>query len=146
MTWRPHPEGDRRRASAACLAAAVLATDGLTDAHRRYALDKAIWLYTEADGKSNTRFRSAAAVDVRDPKLLNHEHVIPRRVLIDEMLAEPGRCAEIMAKAVGCVVLREENRRLTEQDRAKPGLEGWERYRVAGIEIVDLAMKGTTAA
>ena len=79
------------------------------------------------------------AVGVRDPKLLNKEHVVPRRVLIDRMLTESARCAEIMGTAIACLVLKEKNRRLTDQDRATSGLDGWERYRAAGVEVVDLA-------
>jgi hypothetical protein len=66
--WRPHPDGDARRASAVRLAAAVLAADGLTNAHRREALALATWLYTEADGKWNTSYRSVA-LSVRNGRI-----------------------------------------------------------------------------
>ncbi len=138
MLWTPHPLGDERRSSAIRLAAGVLATEGLLMAHLREALSIAIWKYTEADGKFRTRFRSAGGVGAPD-KLLNHEHVITRKKLIDRMLAEPGRCAEIMATAIGCCVLRDEHVLLGAVEKDDPNLEGWARYQAAGIEVVDLS-------
>jgi hypothetical protein len=51
------------------------------------------------------------------------------------MLAEPKRAKEILARAIGCVVTKEEHRRLG------PG-EGWKRYQAAEIKVYDrLEMK-----
>lgn len=136
--WKPHPDADARRESAIALAKAVLAGEGVSDSHRRQALSLAIWKYTEADGKWRTRYRSVAAVGV-DYRLLNHEHVLTRKQLIDLMLKEGSACDEIMATAIGCCVLREEHRRLTAVERADPTLAGWERYRAAAVPVVDQA-------
>jgi hypothetical protein len=135
--WTPHPDGDARRASAIRLAESVLAAEGLTLAHRREALSLAVWFYTEADGKWNTRYRSAAAVGA-SPKVLNHEHVVTRRSVVDRLLADPERCAETLQSAVACCVLREEHQELTALERANRGLEGWGRYIAAEIDVVDL--------
>lgn len=145
MLWTPHTLADQRRSSAIRLAEGVLATDGLLTAHLREALSIAIWKYTEADGKFRTRYRSAAAVGAAD-KLLNHEHVVTRKRLIDRMLAEPGRCAEIMSTAVGCCVLRDEHALLTAVEKQDPTLDGWARYHAAGIEVVDLAAPRRSAS
>lgn len=137
--WRPHRQADDRRASAIALAHVVVDAEGLTTAHRREALSLAIWKFTEADGKWNTRYRSAGAVGV-GWRFLNHEHVVTRRVLIDRLLADPCRCAEIMASAVGCCVLRDEHRRLSMVEREHPGVDGWERYCLAGLTVIDLSL------
>lgn len=135
--WSPRADGDARRHSAVVLAKAVLSLEGITMAHRREFLSIAIWKYTEADGKITTRYRSVGAIGAV-PKLCHHEHVIPRKWLIDRMLAEPDRCEEIMGRAIGCCVLRTEHDQLTAAERADPALEGWDRYRAAGVAVVDL--------
>jgi len=135
--WLPHSDGDARRASAIRLAEAVLGAEDLTHSHRRETLSLAVWFYTEADGKWNTRFRSSAAIGA-SPKLLNHEHVVTRRSIVDRLLAEPERCAETLQSAVGCCVLREEHRQLTALERTDRSLTGWGRYAAAGIEVIDL--------
>jgi hypothetical protein len=137
-TWRPRRDGDARRASAIQLAESVLAAEGLTEGHRREALSLAIWFYTEADGKWNTRYRSAGAVGAA-PKMLNHEHVLTRRALVERLLSDPENCAQTMRTAVACCVLREEHKRLTALDGARSSLTGWRRYAAAGIEVIDLA-------
>jgi hypothetical protein len=135
--WTPHPDRDARRASAIRLAESVLAAEGLTLAHLRDVLSLAAWFYTQADGKWNTRYRSAAAVGA-PAELLNHEHVVTRRSIVDQLLADPERCAETLQSAVGCCVLREEHRQLTALERTDRGLKGWGRYSAAGIEVIDL--------
>jgi hypothetical protein len=132
MDWTPRPTGDATRASAVQIVKAILAIrDQITTAALRKVLDVALWLYTEADGKYNTRYRSRAAVGVTDTRLLAHEHVIPRQVLIDRLVADPDETDAIMATVVGCVVLRTEHSLLS-------GHDGWTRYRTAGVEVVDL--------
>ncbi len=95
-------------------------------------------MYTEADGKFNTRYRSRSAIGAV-PKLLNHEHVVTRKALIAEMIAAPERVDEVMASAVACCVLRDEHQRLAAVERADPTLVGWARYRAAHIEVIDQA-------
>jgi hypothetical protein len=60
------------------------------------------------------------------------------------MLAEPGRCDEIMAMAVACVVTRAEHDRLTALTRTRHDAVGWDQYAAAGIEVVDLGAAGAT--
>jgi hypothetical protein len=54
------------------------ATD-LMPEHRDWLLSGAVWKYTEADGKWNTRHRSRDAVGIQDTGRLNHEHVYQRK-------------------------------------------------------------------
>lgn len=116
--------------------ALLSASDRLTPAHLRESLSLAIWKFTEADGKWNTRYRTESAVGALST-VLNHEHVVTRRSLVDRLLAEPERCPEIMTSAIACCVLRDEHELLSNVERARSGLEGWERYRAAGLVVVD---------
>jgi hypothetical protein len=138
-TWRPRPDSEARKASAVALARAVLAVrDEALMFHLREFLTNAIWKYTESDGKYTTRYRSVGSLG-KPPSLLHHEHVIPRKLLIDQILANPENVADVIATAIGCVVLREEHVRLNAVGKADASLEGWERYRRAGVTVVDLS-------
>ena len=73
-------------------------------------------------GSGIPRYRSAAAVGAPE-LLLNHEHVVTRRSIVDQLLADPERCAEPQQSAVDCFVLHEEHRKLTalvERPGARP--------------------------
>lgn len=136
IAWNPHRDSEARRESATAAAEMVLAARSrFYLPHVRVLLSQIIWLYTEADGKWNTRFRSRAAFG-QPPSVLHHEHVVPRKLLIDRMLASPERAREIMQAAVACCVLRSEHALL---NAVSPEVESWDRYLEAGIEVVDLA-------
>ena len=137
--WTPRADSDQRRASAVAIAEAVLsARDLLTEQHLREVLSIAVWKYTECDGKYTTRFRSEAALFAR-AKDVHHEHVVTRRSLIDRIIAKPELVRRIFEDAVGCVVLRDEHRQLGVVEREHPSAVGWERYRLAGVRVWDLA-------
>lgn len=139
IAWVGHKEADARRRSAIRLAEAVLSVaDELTDAHLKEALSIAIWKYTEVHGKNKTRYRSRAAIGASSSEI-NHEHVVTRKSLIAEMIASPDRVEEIMSGAIACCVLRTEHTKLAAVEKANPELVGWDRYKAAGIEVVDLA-------
>jgi hypothetical protein len=108
----------------------------IVEAHKRLLVSGTIWLITEARGKYKTRYRSRAAIDDKSAKK-QHEHVFTRRELTSRLLAEPDKAREILQSAIACVVTMEEHRRLTAEDRRNPSLRGWERYKAAGIEVVD---------
>lgn len=115
---------------------AVMSPD-LFDAYRRELLDNVLWLVTAApSGKYKTRFRCHAAVTNPNAEL-RHEHVYTRRSLIKRMLDDPGCIEKVVHElAIGCVVTKAEHKRLSQFDKSH---EGWERYRAAGIEVLDMA-------
>lgn len=131
-----HPEGDARRRSAIRLAEAIVAADGVLLAHRRRALSNAVWWYTEADGKHRVRYRSLGAMAEADGARLQHEHVVTRKSLVDRMLQHPDQIASILGEAVACLVTKEEHRLLSAQPS---GAEGWRRYELAGVHVIDTA-------
>jgi hypothetical protein len=109
----------------------------LLPAHKRELISICLWKLTEADGgKYGTRYRSEAALDAPRSKLA-HEHVYQRARMVRAMLAEPHRLEEFARRAVGCVVTREEHKRLTALGVARPELDGWARYEAAEIRVVD---------
>jgi len=103
-----------------------------------------IWKITEAPGPKRStkyigqRYWSKAALEyyqkTNSTKGLRHEHVYGRKKLVEEILAANNnekQIKEIFNKAEACVVLHEEHKNLSEGD-------GWEKYKIAGIEYLDL--------
>jgi hypothetical protein len=90
---------EQRRKSAIIVAEiAVQNRENLHIAHVNELLSVAVWMFTEAAGKYSTQFATRASLEP-DAKL-RHEHVIPRRVLREAMLAAPQRVRQILGLAV----------------------------------------------
>ena len=138
-TFVPHKAAETRRASALRLVE-VIAPLEIDESIKRKMLSHSLWFVTETEGTSKyrTRFMSKRAIG-KDSKRLHHEHVIPRKVLVDAMMREPHRAAEIANTAIGCTVTRKEHEALTKLDESEPGVVGWDRYRRAGIVVIDTA-------
>ena len=136
MTYQRRPDADLRMASARKLIKMLLDADDLYPAHRKEFVRLALWKVTEADGgKYNTRYRSRASC--QPGMKLQHDHVYERGKMADELIANPEQMDKILDKAVGCVVTKDEHKRLTKLSVSEPYLQGWERYCVAGIEVID---------
>jgi hypothetical protein len=135
--WGPPPNEEQVFVAAIATAHFAVTSPELFDAYRRELLDNVLWLVTVApSGKYTTRFRSRAAVV--DPHAeLRHEHVYTRRSLIRRMLDDPSCIGTVIREqAIGCVVTKAEHRQLSRFDKSH---EGWERYRAAGIDVLDMA-------
>jgi hypothetical protein len=120
----------------------AITTPELHPEHRTRVAKQALWFATECDGKLTPRFRTRAAMAYDGPRywsVLQHEHVVPLRVLVDRMVANPDQVEEIVRQAPACLVTKEEHQRLTPLDRTH---EGWDRYRQAGIDVVDALTGG----
>jgi hypothetical protein len=103
--------------------------------HRRMVLDAALWKITEAESvhKHRTRFCSLAVFSAPDCEC-RHDHVFQKAKMIDDLIKSgPSAVDEIASKAVACTITKEENLIL---NRYK-ALDGWERYRKAGITVID---------
>jgi hypothetical protein len=135
--FKPHPNAAKLRADALKLVRTIVDLD-IGSALKRHMLNHCIWTLTECEGTSKyrTKYMSTGAMDESQPRL-HHDHVVPRKTLIDAMLREPARAVEIAETAVGCTVTRFEHKELTYHDRAEPGREGWDRYRAIGIVVID---------
>lgn len=135
--FKRHKDADERIADGHELIRLLLAASGLRAPIRRKYLSLAIWEVTVAEGgKYGTRFRSTDSL--RPGAKLRHDHVTERRKIVDELLVHPERLEEILGKAVGCVVTKDEHDRLTRISREQPDLGGWDRYQAAGVTVVDL--------
>jgi hypothetical protein len=135
--FKPHHLGETRRRSLAALIRLLLANKDcpdILDKHIRDLLDTALWKYTEADGKYNTRYQSSGALQCSDQSQLRHEHVYPRSKLIDALISKPEELDRILLNAIGCTVTNDEHRCLTAFDRKQAG---WERYRQAEVAVID---------
>lgn len=137
----------------------LLGTPDVDSRHRRQLIDIAIWKYTEASGlfpypKYNLRFVSQGARNLEVEASVNHEHVWPRRWILDKLFAKRSWSLEeltafLREHAVACVVTIEEHALL---GNARP--PGWKRYAEAGVRVwdrqeqayLDVAAKEPTAA
>lgn len=129
------------RSTTAAIRLVVLSLE-IAPRHKLQLVDRMIWALTEEPwGKYTTPIRSVASLEV-PTKGLRHEHVYTRKWLKEAMVNEPGRIDELVRLAVACVVTVAEGDLLT---RTK-GVEGWERYRVAGIALVTVDEAGRVTA
>lgn len=119
----------------------LMAVPELTVAHHRHLLGTALWKWTEASGmtphpKYNLRYVSRGTLDQDTPAKINHEHVWPRKWLIDRLLADEWAESELGSflrqYGVACIVTVQEHALL-----GPAAGEGWERYRNAGVEVFD---------
>jgi hypothetical protein len=55
--------------------------------------------------------------------------------MVDALLKSPEAVTRILNKAVGCIVTKAEHDKLRQFER---DFDGWERYRQAGIVIIDM--------
>jgi hypothetical protein len=143
--WVTDAGEETRSRSATALARFALASPDLTDRHRVRLLKEAIWYRTEGGGKYKARYRSVGVLTLEDAggikqwwKHLRHEHVVPRAVLVAEMLDHPDRIDEVIRKAIACIVTPAEHDLLSPFDATH---YGWERYLAASIDVYDMATR-----
>ena len=112
--------------------------------HKKYLLDTIVWKVTEAGGKNkkDTRFISESVYNADklgnpDKIKFEHEHVRPKRKVVQDLLDLPEKIQIILNSAVACTVTHEEHRLL------KDG-EGWDRYKAANIRVYDRLEKKFT--
>lgn len=103
--------------------------------HRQEFLSVALWKITEAESKNKhrTRFCSQSVFTVPDCDC-RHDHVFQRALMVQKLLSSrPEDVEMVLEKAVACTITKDEHRLLN----AYAHLDGWERYREAGIVVVD---------
>jgi hypothetical protein len=137
MSYKRLKDAEARMKSARKLVRLLVEADDLYPPQRREVIGLALWWVTEAEsGKYNTRYRSRASLEPGAD--LRHNHVYERAKMTDQLLAHPDQIDSLLDRAVGCVVTKAEHDKLTAVSRAQPQLEGWDRYRAAGIEVIDM--------
>ena len=78
------------------------------------------------------------ALDATADTKLQHEHVIEKQKIVSAILSGKESIDNIVERAIGCVVTKEEHSLLTSVSRLDPTLEGWNRYKSAGVRVFDL--------
>jgi hypothetical protein len=135
MTFRPHPQGEKRRRSATAAIKLVLKFDRteVLPIHIRNLINTMLWKITEADGKHQTRYQSADALECSGKPI--HEHVYPWAQMIDKLLTAKSEqeIDQLLAQAEGCLVTPDEHVRLSHSG----DMVGWDRYRKAGIVAIN---------
>ena len=109
--------------------------------HKKHLLRHAIWLFTTADGRNSTHgkmnIRYVSDGVLKGGSDIRHEHIVPIRELINQLLEEPGRCRDILKCAEVCLVTHGEHTALGVAEKKSPKPKGRERYRAAGIQVFD---------
>ena len=139
--FRKHANADARRLSAIRLVKLLLEEDPeFLPEHREEFLSLALWKVTEAESidKHRTQFCSKAVYE--SPNCARrHDHVYQRAKMVRALIKVGQEGAkEILEKAVACTITKEEHLSLNAYEH----VDGWERYRRAGIVVID----GTTGA
>lgn len=109
------------------------------EVHLKELLNVLIWKASQAEGKYTCRFVSEGFRKNPQETNIEHEHVLQRKKLIKEMLENPDQIDTKIRSVIGCVVLKKEHEKLTKVSKSHPHLDGWERYREAGIRVYDTA-------
>jgi hypothetical protein len=118
------------------------------DRHLRELVGITLWKDSEADGKiKGCRYWSRGALSAQKfgtSTDLRHEHVFPKKQLIELLFGLPNPAYEtvrVMLEElnIAAVVTREEHRVLSSIPGTQPDV--WQRYRIAGIDWLDCAPK-----
>jgi len=154
IVFKPHPQSKTRKRSAFTLIKWLLANKnkrGILSTHRQQLLDVLLWKITEAESsKYKTRFQSQGASPCfelsgklfqkcRRKAKLQHDHVYQRSKMIEALeraYPDSQKVDDILKKAVGCTVTREEHKCLKKFDKQ---CDGWDRYGKAQIKVINMA-------
>jgi len=141
--WVAPTQMDAVRRDAIALAKSAVSSTDLREVTRMEVLTKYVLVlltHGTANRKYGTRYRSKGALEVTDPATLEHEHVYPRKWLIEQMLDSPSAVELVLTHfAIACTVTTDEHRLLARAEKANPKLADWERYHTAGVEVIDMA-------
>lgn len=138
--WTPPHDLEDVRAGLLALVEAAINHDEVPSGETRRLLGEwLLWKWTESagnPGKYDLRYASPAAADrlpAKGRSGLRHEHVFPRHLLADEILAQPHKAASLLRnKGVACVVTAEERKAVKASSK-----RGWQRFAGAEVEVID---------
>lgn len=113
---------------------------------KRIVIDNALWNWSGYEGKLKgcIHWTKAAWADRENPRELRHEHIVPRKILIEKLLNLEGIKKETVFSilktfCIGVVVTKSEDLRLNVcklKSSMPPDWDGedpWARYKCAGI-------------
>jgi hypothetical protein len=136
MTKYVRPADADERIEGAILVIEALLPLRIQDRMKRKFLSNCLWQITQAEGRTKYEIRYRSKASLEAPKrALRHEHVTTRKVMVEQLLANPKKAREIAEEAIGCVVTHDEHLLLSAVSKS---LDGWARYQDAGILVVDM--------
>ena len=101
---------------------------------KKTMLVHSIWQVSESTGSFYARHRSESVIRTVGQKI-QRDHIYQKRTLVAELLTPEPDLDAIIQQARCCIVTEAEHRRLHGVDA---GLDGWDRYRAAGIVVYDM--------
>ena len=105
--WIAPVQANAVRRDAIAIATFAVNAPDLRDVTRKELLSKYVLVlltHGTANGKYGTRYRSKGALDIADPVTLEHEHVFPRKWLIEQMMESPETVDMVLTHfAIPCV-------------------------------------------
>ena len=130
------PKANDKIVSAIKIAQAIVGIE-IIEQHKKKILTEVQWLISEAHGKYTTKYRTAGALSDGNESI-QHEHVFPRKKLSLRILNDPESIELYLKDVIGCVVTVSEHDALSKAEKIAPELDGWERYKAAGIVVYDI--------
>jgi hypothetical protein len=124
---------------------ACTAPDYWTEKDRNALIDTqlSVTIWRDHERKHLVRYRSRGVLETTEPKdrtsnWCDLEHVHTKAWLKAKMLANPdkGSIESLLRDQACCSVTAAESKRLS---RIPEGVDGWDRYRAAGIDVFDMA-------
>ncbi len=101
---------------------------------KRDMLKHGIWQVSVSTGDFYARYRSES-VRHKVGQQIQRDHINPKQNLVKELLDPEPDLDAIIQRAHCCIVTKDEHRRLHDVD---DGLDGWARYKAAGIPVYDM--------
>lgn len=127
----------------------IVKLDGLSEKTKKTILRKLLYDWTEAEttNRHATRYQSKGALEKKRHTAgsLVHEHVLTRKSIVDDLMNRPSLLTRILEEAVACTVTIKDDEDLKDAAKKpkaqKRALNGWARYKAAGITVYDLSKK-----
>jgi hypothetical protein len=97
-----------------------------------------VWeITTYLHGNFKGRYRSKGAI--APGAIIQRDHVNQKARIIERLLASPDQIDSILGGLIHCVVTKEEHDQLTAYSKMNPDVDGWDRYRMVGVEVMDMS-------
>lgn len=103
---------------------------------KKRMLVHSIWEITMLEGSFKGRYRSLGVLVLG--VAIERDRVYQKAGIVERLLASPEQIEPTLRDVVHCVVTKEEHEQLTSYSTMKHDVDGWDRYRGAGIAVMDM--------
>lgn len=105
---------------------------------KKRMLVHALWEVARVSGNFYPRYRSKD-VTARTGLKIQRDHIYQKKHIVERLLKDPNyKSSTAVEKAQCCIVTKAEHEKL---HRIDPNVDGFDRYRVAKIEICDMLQR-----